>query len=233
MEEKIFIPDEWDLLEAKEQMNDTDMVNAEAYRELSEDDFRGFPVPEKHEDWLEIRKKGIGGSDVAGIIGISPWASPLTVYLDKVGVTPKKEASEKMEIGTELEPYLREKFIKKMSKELTDLKVITIKKILQHPDIDYILANVDGLVYCKEYGWGVLELKTTGSQNACEWEDDKIPDYYMTQVQHYLFVTGLQYIYIACLIGGQKFVVKRILRDNELIEIFMEKEREFWEVFIS
>ena len=113
MEEKIFIPDEWDLLEAKEQINETEMVNAEAHRDLSEDDFRGFPVPEKHEDWLEIRKKGIGGSDVAGILGVSHWASPLTVYLDKVGETQKKETSEKMEIGTELEPYLREKFIKK------------------------------------------------------------------------------------------------------------------------
>ena len=219
MEEKIFIPDEWDLLEAKEQINETEMVNAEAHRDLSEDDFRGFPVPEKHEDWLEIRKKGIGGSDVAGILGVSHWASPLTVYLDKVGVTQKKETSEKMEIGTELEPYLREKFIKKMSKELTDLKVITIKKILQHPDIDYILANVDGLVYCKEYGWGILELKTTGERNAHEWEDDKIPNGYMCQVQHYLFVTGLQYAYIACLIGGQRFVVKRILRDQDLIDI--------------
>lgn len=240
MTEQNFIPDEWDLLEAKEQMNENEMVNAEAVKEPINEEYEklwkiyeaGIPIPETQEEWLEIRKRGIGGSDVAGIMGINPWASPLTVYLDKVGVTGKKETNEKMEIGTELEPFLREKFRKKMSKELTDLKVITVKKILFHQEHNFILANVDGLVYCKEYGWGILELKTTSERNSSEWVDDVIPNNYMCQVQHYLFVTGLQYAYIACLIGGQKFVVKRILRDNELIDILFDKERFFWEEFV-
>lgn len=176
-----------------------------------------------HSEWLKWRKKGIGGSDAAAIAGLNPWKSPIAVYLEKIGETEPIEDNERMRIGRDLEDYVAKRFV-----EATGMKVRRRNAILQHSEYPFMLANVDRLIVGKKEG---LECKVTNSYAKKEWEDE-IPIYYEIQCHHYMAVTGYKAWWIACLIGNEKFVYKRIERDEEVIKNLIKIERDFWENYV-
>ncbi len=177
-----------------------------------------------HSQWLDYRRQGIGGSDVAAIAGISRWKDPFSIYMDKIGKVKASEPSEAMYWGSTLENVVISEFVKR-----SGLQVEPLPAILQHPEVPYLLANVDGIVTDEEGGTGVFEAKTTNAFSKCHWEGDKVPEEYQLQVQHYLNVTGLAFAYVAVLIGGNEFHYKRIERDNKMIRLMMALEINFWE----
>jgi predicted phage-related endonuclease len=92
-----------------------------------------------------------------------------------------------------------------------------------------MLANVDGIVIDENNNKAIFEAKTASVFKSEQWEDNKIPEEYMLQIQHYLAVTGFNKTYIACLLGGNKFIYKVIERDDELIDMIIQLEFNFWE----
>ena len=175
-----------------------------------------------YEQWLEWRRKGIGGSDASVVCGINKYRSPIELWLDKTGQTAFEEAGEAAYWGTLLEPVVREEFTKR-----TGIEVKPLKQLLQHEDYPFMLANLDGICETPDHGTCIFEAKTASSFKAAEW-DDKIPDEYMLQVQHYMAVTGFYAAYIAVLIGGNTFKWKLIERDDELIKMLIGLEAGFW-----
>lgn len=173
-----------------------------------------------HEEWLNARQNGIGGSDAAAIAGLNPWKSPISVYLDKIGRAKSIEDNERMRIGRDLEDYVAKRF-----EEATGLRVRRRNAILQHKEYDFILANVDRLIVGQRAG---LECKTTNSYARKDWEEG-IPTHYELQCHHYMLVTGYDAWWIACLIGNEKFVYKKIKRDEEIINYLIQIEKDFWE----
>ncbi|AVX21629.1 putative phage-type endonuclease [Carboxydocella sporoproducens DSM 16521] len=180
------------------------------------------------DQWLEYRKRGIGGSDAAAIAGLNKWKSPVTVWLEKTGQIEPEESSEAAYWGSILEDIIAKEFSLR-----TGLKVQRKNAILQHPEYPFMIGNIDRLIIDKKHGNGILECKTTGEYNKGDWEGDKIPDHYLIQVQHYLAVTGLQYAYIAVLIGGNKFQYKLVPRDEEIIQYLIKIESDFWKLVES
>jgi putative phage-type endonuclease len=176
------------------------------------------------EDWLKFRNKGIGGSDVATICGINKYKSPLQLWLEKTNQIDPVEAGEAAYFGTLLEPIVREEFTRR-----SGLRVDTINSILKHPVFDFMLANVDGIVIDENNNKAIFEAKTASVFKSEQWEDNKIPEEYMLQIQHYMAVTGFNKTYIACLLGGNKFIYKVIERDDELIDMIIQLEFNFWE----
>ena len=176
----------------------------------------------EHQEWLKYRFKGIGGSDVAAIAGLSPWKSPIRVYLEKIGEAPKIEENEAMRIGRDLEDYVAKRF-----EEATGFKTRRKNAILQNPEYPFALANIDRLIVGKEEG---LECKTTSSYGSSDWESDKIPVHYELQCHHYMLVTGLKAWWIAVLIGNQNFKYKKIERDEEIIRHLIKIESDFWQM---
>lgn len=175
-------------------------------------------------EWLEWRRKGIGGSDAAAVVGVNPWRSSMAVYLEKIGELSEPEDNEGMYWGRILEDIIADEFSKR-----TGFKVRRYNAILQHKDYPFMIANIDR-VYIKDgHINGILECKTTSAYNKEHWKDLKIPDAYYIQVQHYLAVTGYQNAYIACLIGGNHFVYKEIKRDDEIINYLIQIESDFWD----
>lgn len=176
-----------------------------------------------HQEWLETRTGGIGGSDAAVVLGLNKWKTPFELWLEKTGqVIPESGQSEAAYWGTVLEDMVAKEF------ELrTEKKVRRRNAMFQHPDYPYIIANIDRMVVGEK---AILECKTTSAYNADEWKNDEIPAPYIVQAQHYLGVLGPEYekAYVAVLIGGQKFVWKEIERDEELIEMIFQAERHFW-----
>ncbi|MGB3782603.1 MAG: YqaJ viral recombinase family protein [Priestia megaterium] len=172
-------------------------------------------------EWLEHRQKGIGGSDAGAIAGLSKWKSPIGVYLDKIGESPSgSSSSEAAYFGHVLEDVVAQEFSKR-----TGLKVRKRQAILQHPKHSFMLANVDRLIIGKKEG---LECKTASEYLKNDWEEEEIPAQYLIQCQHYMAVTGYEAWWIAVLIGGNKFVHKKIERDEEIINYLIEIESDFW-----
>ena len=176
-----------------------------------------------YEEWLEYRRKGIGGSDASIVCGINKYKSPVELWLEKTGQLPYSEAGEAAYWGTQLEALVRSEFTKR-----TGIKVDIVKQILQHEDFPFMFANLDGVCQHPDYGSCIFEAKTASAYKAAEWED-KIPDEYMLQIQHYMAVTGYAGTYIAVLIGGNTFRWKFIERDEEIISMLIELEKDFWE----
>lgn len=173
-------------------------------------------------EWLKQRRKGIGGSDAAAIVGMNKWKSPVEVYLEKIGEAPEvDEMSEAAYFGILLEDVVAKEFT-----ERTGLRVRRRNAILQHPEHSFMLANVDRLIVGERVG---LECKTASEYMKDEWKGEEVPAPYLIQCQHYMAVTGYDAWWIAVLIGGNKFVYKKIERDEELIDYLIDIEKHFWE----
>lgn len=176
-----------------------------------------------HEDWLEHRRRGIGGSDASVVCGVSRYKSPVELWMEKTGQIPGQEAGEAAYWGTQLEALVRAEFTKRTGIEVREEKVL-----LQSEEHPFMLANLDGVCEHPDYGPCIFEAKTASAYKAGEWED-AIPDEYQLQIQHYMAVTGCQGTYIAALIGGNTFKWKFVRRDEELIDRLIELEAAFWD----
>lgn len=175
------------------------------------------------EEWLRYRKNGIGGSDVAALLGISKWKSEIELWLDKTNQTDNLiEENEAMQWGNIMEPVIRKHFA-----EVTGKTVLEIQAIIQHPEYPFMLADVDGLTVDDAGNPAILEIKTASEYKRSEWEQD-IPAYYQTQVQHYLCVTGTAKAYVAVLIGGNTFRVYEVDADAEVQRMLITLEQAFW-----
>ncbi|WP_026866603.1 YqaJ viral recombinase family protein [Jeotgalicoccus marinus] len=174
-----------------------------------------------HEEWLRERNTGIGGSDAGTILGVNKWKSKAQLFLEKTNPELRQDIdNDYIHFGNILEDVVAKEFERRTGK-----KVRRDNRMLRHPKHDFMLANLDRVVVGEK---ALLECKTTSQYNKELWEGDDVPAQYLCQVQHYLAVTGYEKAYIAVLIGGNNFVWKEIERDDELINIIIEAEYDFW-----
>jgi len=171
--------------------------------------------------WLDARKKGIGGSDAGVIVGLNKWKSPFTLWLEKTGQAEEEDLSDNEYVywGNVLEETVAREFTIRTGKKVRRCG------LLQHEEIPFLLASVDRLVVGENAG---LECKTANGFAAKEWDGDNVPDSYYVQCQHYMAVTGAERWYIAALIGGNRFVMQTIERNEEEIKALLQAETEFW-----
>ena len=175
-----------------------------------------------YQEWLELRKRGIGGSDASVVCGLNRYKAPVELWMEKTDQLPYQEAGEAAYWGTQLEALVRDEFTKR-----TGIEVIQTHQLLQSKEQPFMMANLDGICEHPELGTCVFEAKTASAFKASEWEDS-IPDEYLLQCQHYLAVTGYAGAYIAVLIGGNTFRWRFIERDEELISMLVQLEENFW-----
>lgn len=171
--------------------------------------------------WERVRNSGIGGSDVACIMGLNPWKSAYALYAEKHGNVEAEDLSDNEYVywGTVLEQVVADRFC-----ELTGKKVRKCGT-LQDESYDFMLANVDRLVVGEDAG---LECKTANGFKSKDWDGDELPDSYYCQCQWYMMITGYSKWYIACLIGGNHFVWKEIPRNDEFISDMRAQAIIFW-----
>lgn len=137
------------------------------------------------EQFLQDRKKALGGSDSAAVFGMSPYNTPLSLYMDKIGqhkenITPKKEAI--FERGHVLEKLLRALFERNYGLKIDEAPQA------EHREYSFIRGHVDGVVKSDN---AIVEFKTSASNSKDEWGDeltDEIPRHYLLQVHHYLLI---------------------------------------------
>ncbi len=182
-----------------------------------------------YQDWLEVRKQGIGSSDAATACGLNPYMSMLELWLIKTGRQTQSIEDESSGIaplywGKQLEPLVAEYYSMH-----TNNKVRRVNAVLQHPDPDkaFMLANLDYAVVGNE-DVQILECKTAGEHGAKLWRDG-VPLYVLCQVQHQLAVTGKQAAHVCVLICGHETKIFKVTRSESVIEHIVQAERYFWE----
>lgn len=182
-----------------------------------------------HEQWLDVRKQGIGSSDAAAACGLNPHMSMLELWMIKTGriktasdLLPQNNYSP-LYWGHQLEPLIAHYYQHK-----TGHKVRKVNAVLQHPDPDkhFMLANLDySVVGCDEVQ--ILECKSVGEWGTKLWRDG-VPLYVIIQVQHQLAVTGKQAAHICTLICGHEAKIFKVERNDMVIEQIMASEQIFW-----
>lgn len=182
------------------------------------------------DEWLTVRKGGIGSSDAAAAVGLNPYQSQLELWMIKTGrdanlpkIDPKDETSP-MYWGSLLEPIVAAHYTKH-----TGNRVRRINSVLQHPEPDkaWMLANLDYTVVGAN-DVQILECKTAGEFGSRLWRDG-VPEYVQLQVQHQLAVTNKAAADVCVLVCGQEIRIHRIDRDDALIPRLIELERSFWQ----
>ena len=184
---------------------------------------------ESDEDWLDERRKGIGGSDVAAIMGLSAYSTPYQVWLEKTrGIHDDISDKPAVMWGNILEPVVGEHYLD-CQPERHVRRVNAIARSIERP---WAQASLDYEVRDPELGWGVLEIKTAGWRRESDWEEG-VPVYYQTQVAHYLSVTGRPFADVAVLIAGQDYREYRVMRDEEDVATVNAAVDEFWHEYVE
>lgn len=179
-------------------------------------------------EWLEERKKGIGASEAAAVLGVSPWSSPVDVWARKRGLIPEIEDNERLRTGRLFEEPIAQLYAEREKVQLTgggyDLRF--------HPAGLPVFATPDRLVVDRPRG---LEIKTVEPMAAAAWGEegsDQIPPYYVTQCAVCMSVTGLPEWDVAAFFGMNDFRVYRLQRDLELEEAILSRLSEFWNRYV-
>lgn len=181
--------------------------------------------------WLARRRSGLGGSDVAGVLGLSPWESPYSIWRSKVTETPGKDVTDAMEFGTRSEPMLGKWF-----EDRAGLWVRGEQTECTHPEHPWMKCTVDGFVFEWRDDFtdlagalGVAEWKTTGD-SAAEWEQ-QIPTHYACQATWTLAVTGMERVWFGVLhlaFGRPQFRTYVFERDATDEQYVVETCEAFW-----
>ena len=182
-----------------------------------------------YQQWLEVRKQGIGSSDAATACGLNPYMSMLELWMIKTGRMQQNIEDESagyapLYWGKQLEPLVAQYYSMH-----TNHKVRRVNAVLKHPDEDkhFMLANLDYAVVGNNEVQ-ILECKTVGEYGAKLWRDG-VPLYVLCQVQHQLAVTGKQAAHICALICGHETRIFKVTRSETVIKYIVDAERYFWE----
>ena len=185
-----------------------------------------LPYDAPRDQWRETRRRGLGGSDAAAVLGMSKFNSPFALWAEKTGKAepPDLDNDERIMWGNLLEPVVRAEVCRRLG--LT----VELPGTLQSIEHEHMLFNPDGILS----DGSLLEIKTTSAYLAGEWDSDEgiAPDMAELQVAHGFAVTGAEGAWIAGLIGGQKLEMVYVSRDDALVRTVIDAERAFWDTYI-
>ena len=179
-------------------------------------------------DDVTNRTQGLGGSDAAAVLGLSPYSSALDVYLRATGASEGPDETYAMRRGTALEPILRDEY------ERQSGRLAASGVSMRHPKYPWMVAHTDGRVADAKGlidDRRILEIKTTGLWTAQDWGEagtDEIPEQHLVQVQHYLSVTGAEVCDVCAEIAGRDVELFEVPRNEELISMIEDIEGAFW-----
>ena len=175
--------------------------------------------------WLEERRRGIGGSDIAAILGMNPWKTAYRVYQEKRKEVADWEGNEATDWGKRMEPAIRQWY-----SDSTGRSVRLPDKIMYHAKYPHMLASLDGFTDDGR----VVEIKT--ARSAKGWGEpgtNEIPDYYALQVQHYMVVTGFDVTDVPVSLAGGSPELYEVPADKELQDMIIEAEADFWQRIVE
>lgn len=174
-----------------------------------------------HEEWLEIRKQGIGGSEAAAVVGLNPYQSAYAVWHEKKSLAEPFEGNDKTRLGSDLESYVAKRF-----EEETGKKVKRLNAVLRSTKYPFMIADVDRIIVGENSG---LECKTTTNSDRYDFSAGEYPLYWRCQVLHYMAVTGAKKWYISVLdLSNARLSVIPVEWDETDATALITGEKCFW-----
>lgn len=174
---------------------------------------------DQNNQWRMWRHRHIGASDVAAIMGVSPWKTELQLWEEKIEPLPDTITSFSMEKGKALEPTIRAMYEKHTNKSFP-------ATVFEDDTDQFLCASLDG--YNEELN-RICELKNVGSNDFNKATFGEIPNYYMWQIQTQLACSkALACDYVAYCEKLQDISIIEVLPDEKQIEEMRKKTREFW-----
>lgn len=179
-----------------------------------------------HEQWLNNRRTGIGGSDAGAIMGVSPYKGAYSVWADKLGKTEPVEDNEALRQGRDFEDYVARRFAQKTGK-----RVRHEYGMLRSDAWPWMVANIDRRIIGEDAG---LECKTSRDITMKRYKNGEYPMEYYCQCLHYLAVTGWSRWYLAVLVYGTDLLVFEINRADveDDIGALIKAEDSFWHEYV-
>lgn len=178
------------------------------------------------QEWLQRRRSGIGGSDAAAIVGLSPFRNALDIYREKVG-----EVADEKQTPAQQRGLLLEALVVELYSELTG-KQVRRQAQRAHPDHPFIIANIDRQIFANgdPRGTGLLEVKCPSIKPFLRYQREGLPAHMVVQGQHYLGVTGYQWMAFAIFNADLwKLTHFEVERDETFITNLFAREVEFWQ----
>lgn len=179
------------------------------------------------EQWLEERRKGIGGSDAAAILGVSPYKSAYSIWADKMGYG-QDEDNEAMRQGRDLEQYVVRRYAEKSGHNVVRMNAILVSR-----EFPWMRANIDRRIIGQGEGFLGLECKTSKDVFLNKFKNGEYPIEYYAQCMHYMAVTGAERWYLAVVVYGTEVFTFEIKRDEEDIKRLIEAEEAFWKGYVA
>jgi len=186
---------------------------------------------------LQRRQRGLGGSDIAPLMGMSPYKTPVELWAEKVNCDGLESRSAlHLRYGQHVEPFVAHEF-----ERLSGLQTIEYPETIDHPEYDFMFAHVDRFVVKDRHATeffdnrpvtdSLLECKTASAYAKDEWGQagtDQVPSAYLLQCVWYMAVTGCVRSHLAVLIGNNDFRLYVIERDAVLEGLVIERAKQFW-----
>lgn len=179
--------------------------------------------PSDRQAWLAERRTGLGASEAAAALGVSPFETPLGLWARKVGVLPEVLETEAMEIGTLMEPMLAELYTRRTGRTI-GLRQQFLRGEFRGVPLFATLDAVDERFYPVEFkclsAWKAGQVGEEGT--------DDLPAHWLCQASQQLYLLGAPRIDFAILVGGNRFIIRTIERNDTLIEAMLAGLRAFW-----
>jgi putative phage-type endonuclease len=191
-----------------------------------------------NQDFTQDRSKYLGGSDLGAILGLSPYKTPLDVWLEKTGKHSEQKDSLPLRFGSFAESFVASEYARATANLLTEYPLA-----ICHPQHPYLQGHIDRFVTANSNsplfnGDGsctashILECKTANPFTQSQWGDagsDEVPMSYLAQCHWYLSLTQLERCDLAVLFGNSDFRIYHIERDTELESTLLESAVDFWQ----
>lgn len=203
--------------------------------------------PTNHDEWIKARLSGIGASEAAAVVGMSPYKSNAELWEEKTGRRVAEDISDKpyVKYGKEAEKHLRALFAMDFPQYQVDYDEFGM--IRNNSDCPFAFATLDGALTERETGRrGILEIKTTEILRAGQWDEwnGRIPQHYYIQVIHQLLATGYSFAWLKAQIkytdkdGMKQAAIRHYLieRSEEVktdIQWLAEREKVFWDCVVN
>lgn len=178
------------------------------------------------EENIQNRKKGIGASEVAAVLGICPFYTPYELWCVKTGRMQKKDILNESQSRIR---HFHEETIAKEYEARNNCKVYPVPETLYHKDYPFVLCHLDRKIEGEDK---LLECKSAFSFIGYMWGvdgSDEVPLNYIVQVQYQLAITGYQEADLAVLIGTDDFRTYHFKRDEVLISKILDEVKKFWQ----
>ncbi len=170
-------------------------------------------------EWLALRKTKITATDASVIMGASHWKTKVQLYHEKKSNTPPAPANDRMQRGIDLEPIARDLFTIKTGIHVEPKVVVK----------DWAMASLDGISACGNY---LVEIKCPGERDHAVAVSGKVPDHYYPQLQHQMWICGLDQMYYFSFDGADGVLVN-VERDYLYCGKMIDEEMKFYDCLVN